>query len=423
MKVLNLGRCFVSALTATAGLAACGGSQSTANIPKATSPTLAISESRGHLISPMSSYQVLYRFKNQSHGADPASSLINVNGTFFGTTLRGGSSGNGTVFSVSTTGHAKVLYSFNGGADGAWPRGNLLDVDGTLYGTTSKGGGSGCSGGDGCGTVYSVTTSGSERVLYRFTGGSDGATPLAGLIAVNGTLYGTTSAGGPYYSGTVYSMTTSGSETVLYRFHGGFDGAFPESSLLDVKGTLYGTTYNGGRGTCLRAGHCGTVFSVTTSGVEKVLYSFQGGVDGAFPQSGLVNVKGTLYGTTDAGGNSCASYGCGTVFSVTTAGVEKVLNKFGQDNDGWNPEAGLIDVKGTLYGTTAYGGGSSNYGTVYSVSTAGVENVLYRFGNEPDGRYPLAALVSSKGMLYGTTPRGGSGCGNSGCGIVFALSP
>ncbi len=423
MKVLDLGRYFVSALTATAGLAACDGLQSTANIPKATLPTLAISESRGRLMSPTSYYQVLYRFQKRSHGQHPASSLIDVNGTLYGTTLRGGSSANGTVFSVSTTGHVKVLHSFSGGADGAWPRGNLLDVDGTLYGTTSKGGGSGCSGGDGCGTVYSVTASGSEHVLYRFTGGSDGADPQAGLINVNGALYGTTVSGGPYYnSGTVYSITTSGSETVLYRFHGGFDGQFPYSSVIDVNGTLYGTTYNGGRGICVPAGACGTVFSVTTSGVEKVLYSFKGGVDGAFPQSSLIDVKGTLYGTTTAGGNSCASFGCGTVFSITTAGVEKVLTKFGQDNVGWNPEAGLIDVKGRLYGTTAYGG-SSNHGTVYSVSTAGIEKSLYSFGNLPDGRYPSAALVSSKGMLYGTTPVGGTECGSTGCGIVFALSP
>ncbi len=240
---------------------------------------------------------------------------------------------------------------------------------------------------------------------------------------MNGTLYGTTVSGGPYYnSGTVYSITTSGSETVVYRFHGGFDGAFPYSSVIDVNGTLYGTTYSGGAGSCLRAGSCGTVFSVTTSGVEKVLHSFQGGVDGAFPQSSLIDVKGTLYGTTTAGGNSCASYGCGTVFSITTAGVEKVLTKFGQDNAGWNPEAGLIDVKGRLYGTAAYGG-SSDHGTVYSVSTAGVEKSLYSFGNFPDGRYPSAALVSSKGMLYGTTLVGGTACGDDGCGTVFALSP
>ncbi len=128
----------VSALTATAGLAACGGSQSTANIPNATSPTLAISESRGRLTSPTSSYQVLYRFQKRSHGQHPASSLIDVNGTLYGTTLRGGSSGNGTVFSISSTGQEKALHSFRGGADGAWPRGNLLDVNGTLYGTTSR---------------------------------------------------------------------------------------------------------------------------------------------------------------------------------------------------------------------------------------------------------------------------------------------
>lgn len=416
-----VGRYLVTAVTAFAGLAACGALQSTANIPKTTSPA-SRAQSRIRLTAPSASYHVLYQFEKRSHGQHPVSGLISVNGTLYGTTLRGGSSGNGTVFSLSPTGHEHVLHSFRGGADGAWPRGNLLDVNGTLYGTTAKGGGSGCKG-DGCGTVYSVTTSGSEHVLYSFAGGADGATPLAGLINVNGTLYGTTASGGPYYnSGTVFSITTSGSETVLYRFRGGYDGEFPYSSLIDVNGTLYGTTYNGGTGTCLQAGECGTVFSVTTSGVHTVLYSFKGEPDGAFPQSNLIDVKGTLYGTTTAGGNSCLQYGCGTVFSITTAGVETVLTKFGQDNAGWDPEAGLIAVKGRLYGTTL-AGGPADLGTVYSVNTAGVETLLYSFGNLPDGRSPQAGLVYSKGTLYGTTPVGGTACGADGCGTVFALSP
>jgi uncharacterized repeat protein (TIGR03803 family) len=196
-----------------------------------------------HRILPAYSYQVMYRFPKVSRGAHPLVSLINVNGTLYGTTLRGGASDNGTVFSMSATGHTKVLYSFKGGSDGAWPRGRLIDVGGMLYGTTSQGGGSGCRGG--CGTVYGISTSGPEKAFYRFRGGSDGAHPWAGLIDVNGTLYGTTASGGTRYNtGTVYSITRAGSEKVLYRFDGAH-GAFPESDLIDVKGTLFGTTYSG----------------------------------------------------------------------------------------------------------------------------------------------------------------------------------
>jgi uncharacterized repeat protein (TIGR03803 family) len=366
-----------------------------------------------------SSYRVLHRFANVPHGAHPVANLVDVNGTLYGTTLRGGSSNNGTVFSLSPTGHTKVLYSFGGGADGAWPRAGLIDVNGTLYGTTARGGGSGCYTGDGCGTVYSINRSGLEKVLYRFGGGSDGANPWAGLIDVNGTLYGTTAAGGSSNAGTVYSITTSGSEKVLYSFGTrAFDGYIPEAGLIEVKGTLYGTTSIGGANRCFSNISCGVVFSVSTTGMENVLYNFAGYADGAHPQTGLTNVKGTLYGTTYNGGSSCD---CGTVFSVSTTGSEKVLYNFG-NGSGVYPLAGLVDVNGTLYGTTSFGG-ASNKGTVYSVSTGGVGNVLYSFGAAPDGAAPFASLINRKGTLYGTTSEGGVGCGSRGCGTVFALSP
>ena len=132
-----------------------------------------------------------------------------------------------------------------------------------------------------------------ESVLHRFAGGSDGASPLAGLTNVGGTLYGTTGGEGDASDyGTVFKITTSGTESVLHRFAGGSDGASPYAGLTNVGGTLYGTTEGGG------ASDNGTVFRITTSGKEKVLYSFAGGNDGAYPQAGLTNVGGTLYGTT-----------------------------------------------------------------------------------------------------------------------------
>lgn len=178
------------------------------------------------------------------------------------------------------------------------------------------------------------------------------AVSAASLIEVEGKLYGTTESGGTYGYGTVFRITLSGREKVLYSFGpSSSDGAFPEAGLIDLGGTLYGTTYNGG------THGDGTVFSVTLSGTEKVLHSFGGyfyGRDGALPTASLTKVKGMLYGTTVSGGANSANEG-GTVFSVTTTGVEKVLHSF-RNGDGSGPYASLINVNGTLYGTTQTGG-------------------------------------------------------------------
>ena len=180
----------------------------------------------------------------------------------------------------------------------------------------------------------------------------------------------------------------------------------PAASLIDVKGTLYGTTFESG----------GTVFSITTSGAEHVLQSFVGGsTDGSEPVASLINVKGSLYGTTRYGGSR---YSGGTVFSVSTTGAEHVIHSFvGGSTDGRYPVASLIGVKGTLYGTTSYGGMHDD-GTVFSISTSGTEHVLYSFAGEPDGQYPVASLIDVNGTLYGTTSYGGT----HDDGTVFSIS-
>jgi uncharacterized repeat protein (TIGR03803 family) len=239
----------------------------------------------------------------------------------------------------------------------------------------------------------------SEAVVYSFQGGSDGADPQAGLIISvtdrllgrTGTLYGTTSQGGGtgctnnpgqpgFGCGTVFEVAPSGVESVLYSFQGGSDGSLPSGKLINVGGALYGTTNQGGGTGCgsngLPGPGCGTVFKVTPLGVENVVHSFQGGSDGANPNAGLVNVGGTLYGTTTQGGGGtgayCANGGCGTVFKVTPAGVESVLYSFQGGSDGDTPSGDLINVGGTLYGTTQYGGGTGcigpGCGTVFKVT-------------------------------------------------------
>jgi uncharacterized repeat protein (TIGR03803 family) len=392
-----------------------------------------------HRITPAASYNQLFRFHPPKDGAHPAARLLDVNGTLYGTTARGGLSHHGTVYRISSGGVQKVLYRFRGGSDGSAPQSGLIDVNGTLYGTTLYGGRSGCSYSRGCGTVYSISTSGTEKVLYAFEGGSDGANPYAGLIDVKGMLYGTTSGGGGYsecitrYSdgcGTVFTITTSGHETVLHRFLGGSDGAFPNADLIDVNGVLYGSTANGGR-----VG-AGTVYSITPAGAEKVLHAFQRSPDGYAPV-GLINVKGTLYGTTVYGGvyGSCTGIGCGIVYTISKSGSEKVLYNFKGGSDGEQPQAAMIEVNGVLYGTTMYGGGGSpcfglgdNCGTVFSITTAGVESVLYGFQGGTDGGFPMSGLIDVSGTLYGTTFFGGDHdlcCSHpygEGYGTVFTLS-
>jgi uncharacterized repeat protein (TIGR03803 family) len=301
----------------------------------------------------------------------------------------------------------QMLHSFGASGDGTNPVAGLVDVKGTLYGTTATGGA------NNGGTVFAVAKTGEETVLHSFGSSGDGGQPEAGLIDVKGTLYGTTEYGGAHGGGTVFSITTAGKEKIVYSFgFSGTDGVAPFAGLLDVNGTLYGTTQQGGVGYCGSA-TCGTVFSVTTRGAEKVLYSFgQQADDGMYPVAGLIDVKGRLYGTTEYGGAG----GCGTVFSVTMGGTQEVLHSFSCGKDGSEPMAGLIDVTGTLYGTTEAGG--EHYGgTVFTITTAGIENVAYSFSGS-DGSGPVAGLIDVKGTLYGTTSQGGA----YNDGAVFSLT-
>jgi uncharacterized repeat protein (TIGR03803 family) len=355
-------------------------------------------------------YKVLYNFRGRQDGWGPAASLIDVNGKLYGTTAGGGS--------TCKSGCGTVFGITTGGIEKVLYR-FRKDPDGAypeaglieVKGTLY---GTTWGGGKRLGTVFSLTTSGAENVLHRFASPPDGALPPAPLIEVGGTLYGTTGKGGTYGGGTIFSVTTNGAENVLHSFPGQPDGALPAGPLINVGGTLYGTTgYGGDYGN-------GTIFTITTSGTEKVLYSFKFfGTDGVRPVAGLVDVGGTLYGTTSAGGTS----NNGTVFSITTSGTEKVLYSFGSGTDGSDPEAGLTALSGALYGTTD-SGGTSNNGTVFSITTNGRETVMHDFsGGSHDGAHPLARLIDVGGVLYGTTDGGGSGCRPFGCGTVFALSP
>ena len=363
---------------------------------------------------------VFFDFTTQDQGAQPYAGLIaDKKGNLYGQTNQGGIYNGGTVFKVSQAGTEKVLHSFDpNGGDGGGPYGSLvMDSKGNLYGTT-VGGGTRI---PPVGTVFKLSPGGTETVLYSFGASSatDGYEPRGALILdAEGNLYGTTELGGANGGGTVFKLSPSGTETILYNFCAEpscADGNSPLGSLImDKRGNLYGTTYNGG------AHDQGTVFKLGASGSYKVLHSFdsQSG-DGAYPYYvDLIQDKsGNLYGTTSGGGTA----GGGTVFKITTGGTEAVVYSFGsQSGDGSGPCGSLaMDASGNLYGTTN-GGGAGKRGTVFEITPTHKESVLYSFQGDNDGEYPYAGPTIYGGNLYGTTEAGG---GDFGGGIVFKLIP
>lgn len=384
----------------------------------------------GHQPARAQTEAVLYSFGSQStDGVNPYAGLsLDKLGNLYGTTYQGAYAW-GTVFKISPSDAETVLYSFKGGfSDGAQPTaGVLMSNNGNLYGTTNVGGASDW------GTVYKITPSGKETILYSFCQSGycvDGGYPTGTVIRDNkGNLYGTTYWGGAYAQGAVFKLSPKGKETVLHSFcQGGYpcsDGGNPEAGLIiDKLGNLYGTTIYGG------ANGYGAVFKISSSGDETVLYSFcQAGypcADGANPYAGLImDKKGNLYGTTQYGGaNVCGGNGCGTVFRLSPSGAQTVLYSFGsQAGDGVFPQGDLIsDKTGNLYGTTSTGSPNSN-GTVFKLTPTGTETTLYTFCSQPncaDGAGSTAGVTMDKlGNLYGTTQYGGA----YGNGVVFKVTP
>ncbi|HEV2379547.1 MAG TPA: choice-of-anchor tandem repeat GloVer-containing protein [Terriglobia bacterium] len=263
---------------------------------------------------------VLYSFAGGTDAAYPLAGLVRDSaGNLCGTTYEGGGTscmppyGCGTVFKVDASGGEIVLHSFTGGRGGSQPRAGLLrDGLGNLYGTTYLGGV------QDLGTFFKLKATGNESGGYSFIGGTSGDYPRGNLLEHSGDFYGITSEGGnpacPDGCGTVFKIDSTGAETVLYSFTGGTDGAAPVAGLVrDTAGNLYGTTYYGGSVACNNGQGCGTVFKLDTTGGETVLHSFTGGTDGAYPLAGLVlDGVGNLYGTTSLGGAS----GYGVVFAL-----------------------------------------------------------------------------------------------------------
>jgi uncharacterized repeat protein (TIGR03803 family) len=245
---------------------------------------------------------VLHALTNLVEGNHPWGVVQGTNGIFYGTTYGGGSNSVGAVFQMAPSGAVTPLYSFTNGVDGSYPLAGLVQgADGNFYGTTYSGGTNKQGG------IFRITSAGVLTPLYSFTNGVDGASPECQLFqGTDGNFYGTTSDGGSYSNGTVFQISMTGALTSLYSFTGGADGATPLAGLVEgTNQNFFGTTVAGG--TYLLGG----LFEITSAGALTPLYSFIGVHDGANPAAALLaGSDGNFYGTASGGGVA----GGGTVF-------------------------------------------------------------------------------------------------------------
>ena len=363
--------------------------------------------------------RVIHDFTGGSDGGNPVDGLLmSSKGLLYGTASTGGTSGLGTVFLIAPSGIVTVLHNFLGGSDGATPNGGVIEnASGRLFGTTTAGGASGA------GTVYALQGK-TETVLYSFAGGTtDGSDPQAGLaMDKSGNLYGTTTAGGASGNGTVFELvapkTAHGKwiEKVLYSFGTGTDGAMPVGGVIfDSAGNLYGTTSAGG------TGGYGTVFQLQPGTVwkENILHNFQNASDGATPYADLVSdASGNFYGAATAGGNN----GGGTVFELSPSksgfNFSVVTSVPGWGISGTFRKV-MIGPLGSIYATT-HCDGANNAGSIYRLTPSGgnwTYKLLYTFTGGSDGLYSISNLVLKGNALYGTTIDGGT----NGAGTVYAI--
>ena len=360
-------------------------------------------------------YTLLYNFPGGSKGLQPGDLVVTSGGSILGAAYYGNCACS-LLFNY-TDGTETVLHRFPEayGYEAEFPEGLLLSKNGdTLYGTTQYGGKENgvCAGGTGCGVAFSYDlTTGTYKTMHEFQG-PDGASPIGiQVLDSAGDLYGVTNGGGT--NGTFYEITAAGKEKVLYAFGPAPDGMWPGGGLVSYGGNYYGVTLGGGANTC-NSGGCGTVFKITPSGKETVLYNFTGGSDGQNPDVIVGPYKGNLYGLSRTQDNAGAA-----IFEINAAGDFSIAYNgsyvsqityiiMGTDGSLYASSSGGADSSGQILRLTPTGGGN---GTV---------TVLHQFDNT-DGTMlnPFQDLVLHSGVLYGTTNYGGS----SNNGVIYKLKP
>jgi len=358
-------------------------------------------------------------------GDNPQGDLVQgTDGALYGLTGAGGGAAIATLFRITRGGIESILFTFPGTL--AYPSGSLLQgSDGNFY--ALSGYPATISGSPFKGAVLQVTPAGSGNVLYTFdpqnTSTGDAVDPVGLTQANDGNLYGESWLGGANGCGTIFKVTLSGTETLLHSFPcGNTVSNSGHSRLIQASdGNLYGMTSAVGTNTG------STLFKITLDGTYSVVYTFgTNALDGAAPFGGVIQASdGNFYGMTAEGGAN----GYGTIFKVTPAGDETVIYSFGQSSvqvngnaipgDGYGPTGNLVQASdGNFYGMTSLGGTYGN-GTIFQVTPSGVHTVLYSFtGTLPDGSHPGGSLIqASDGRFYGV-----AGGGAYNLGVVFSFA-
>lgn len=362
-------------------------------------------------------------------GANFSTLILGRDGNFYGTSVSGGPlnsrcvanlDGCGTVFKMTPSGAFTVQSTFgSNGSSPVYPYSRLFQsTDGNFWGTTT-----GQESGNGAASVFKMSSTGSNSFITELGGPSYGAL----IQGSDGSFFGTTVDNGPGTcswrstqcapsagSGTIFKVTSGGTLTYLHTFNG-TDGSKPYAGLLQAAdGMFWGTTSAGG------ASGFGTIYKMTSGGAFTTVYSFRGGTDGANPaySAMLLASDGNFYGTTQFGGGTPNA---GTVFKMTPAGVLTILHAFtgilvrtGEPlptsaMDGLQPGAGLVEgPDGKLYGVAGGGGGFAG-GTAFNVTKDGTYTQLYAFDGGSTGGSPTATLVlGPDGNLWGTAQYGGT---------------
>ncbi|RDC64559.1 hypothetical protein AHMF7616_03173 [Adhaeribacter pallidiroseus] len=341
---------------------------------------------------------ILHSFNNTVSGANPQGSLKKASdGNLYGMTYKGGAYNYGTIFKITPGGTLTVLRSLDYTNDGGYPYENLIQAsDGNFYGLTLGGGSTGN------GTIFKITLGGDYTVLRSFVSATDGANPYGSLVqGADGNLYGTTSVGGTNNQGTIFRISLSGTFTVRRHLNYTTDGAFPTGNNLIVgaDGNFYGMMYQGGT-----FGY-GTLFKMTPGGTYTVLKNLNYTADGGYPKGSLVqNTDGNFYGIMQSGG----SVGYGTLFKMTPGGTYTVLKNLAY-TDGGNAQGSLVrnSTDGNFYGMTSFGGATDG-GTIFRLTPGGTFTRLVQFPEASKGIRPIGNLIQARdGNFYGTTLTGG----------------
>jgi uncharacterized repeat protein (TIGR03803 family) len=340
-------------------------------------------------ISATGTYTVITRFNGGIGGGAPFESLVQgTDYALYGTTNIGGAYDFGTVFRLcgATT---TVLRSFNRNPESVYPRGSLIQAtDGFFYGMASQGGN------NSAGTIFKISSTGVYTILHHFVLATEGGNPQGSLIqGADGYLYGMTKAGGTNNAGTIFKISTAGVFIVIHHLLAVTDGGNPEGGL--IKGpdsNFYGMTYSNAR-----------IFKISPNGVIfTILKTLNAVPEGSNPSGSLVlGADGNFYGTCYQGG----SFGRGTIFKMTPAGIYTVLKHLNPISDGGYPGGSLVQAAdGNFYGLTSVGG-TYNAGTIFRISNTGVYAVIRHLDLLIDGGAPFGSLIIQKMLVLIANPQ------------------